>query len=83
MSQAHNPMFLVDCDAVSPAVGRLVSADGDYLSRGSQRWSGKIGSPALCVDCARVAPTFGLGDRHAYLERRMKKLWPVPDCRIE
>src|SRR3954451_7370885 len=42
-----------------------------------------MGSPALCVDCVRVAPTFGLGDRHAYLERRMKKLWPVPDCRIE
>lgn len=26
---------------------------------------------------------FGLGDRDAYLEWRMKKLWPVPDCRIE
>ena len=35
------------------------------------------------MDCAGIALTFGLGDRHAYLERRMKKLWPVPDCRIE
>jgi hypothetical protein len=43
----------------------------------------KYGSPALCVDCAGFAPTFGLGDRPAYLERRMNKLWPVPDCRIE
>src|SRR5689334_19833974 len=41
------------------------------------------GSPALCVDHAETAPTFGLGDRDAYLERRMNKLWPVPDCRIE
>ena len=35
------------------------------------------------MDCAAIALTFGLGDQHAYLERRMKKLWPVPDCRIE
>src|SRR4051795_1074359 len=47
------------------------------------RWTHKLGSPALCVDCARTAPTFGLGGRHAYLQRRMNKLWPIPDCRIE
>src|SRR3954451_6789021 len=51
--------------------------------RFATNWTYWIGSPALCVDCAGVTPTFGLGDRHAYLERRMKKFWPVPDCRIE
>jgi hypothetical protein len=28
----------------------------------------ELGSPALCVDCAGTAATFGLGDGHAYLE---------------
>src|SRR3954451_20207116 len=51
--------------------------------RFATNWTCWIGSPALYVDCAGVTPTFGLGDRHAYLERRMKKFWPVPDCRIE
>jgi hypothetical protein len=74
-----------------PHIGALSGVEITQTARGPRcagpaeilRWSRLVGSPALCVDCAGTAPTFGLGDRHAYLEQRMNKLWPVPDYRIE
>src|SRR3954447_13189585 len=62
---AQRGAAVVGLDFSTPAIdaARALAAELGLADRT------RFGSPALCVDCAGIAPTFGLGDRHAYLER--------------